>query len=300
MKSFEKRKETGGEMKRTLQASLVAALGLVLASAAYGYTGTYTPGAGINLTPHDLAQSGNGMSGYNANPTDIHARICIFCHAPHNAYKLSPANGGPAIGVGGGPTAPDAYDYLPLWNHTLPAPTVYTMYWSGPGQPQTGPTAQQTLNNQVVGSGSLLCLSCHDGSVAVNSYGNGSQPTTSQSTGTATIGPGYVIGKDGILQNHHPVGFSYGMVFTGEAGGGVGGTGGIRPTTETMGTAGTIASHLYASQALGVNDAVECGTCHSVHNTGNTGETLLWRSDTSSRLCLTCHNKGNDPGATIP
>lgn len=287
-------------MKKTLGALLVVAAGLLLTSAAFAYTGTYTAGAGINLTPHDLAQSGNGMSGYNANPTDPHARICIFCHAPHNAYKLSPVNGGPALGVGGGPSAPDAYDYLPLWNHTLPAPTVYSMYWSGPGQPSTGPTAQQTYNNQVVGSSSLLCLSCHDGSVAVNSYGNGSQPTTSQSTGTATIGAGYVIGKDGILQNHHPVGFSYGAVFTGEAGGGVGGTGGIRPVTETMGSAGTIASHLYASAPLGITDAVECGTCHSVHNTGNTGETLLWRSDASSRLCLTCHNKGTDPGATTP
>jgi hypothetical protein len=37
-----------------------------------------------------------------------------------------------------------------------------------------------------------------------------------------------------------------------------------------------------------------------VHNTGNTGETLLWRSDKDSRLCLTCHGKGTDPGNTIP
>jgi predicted CXXCH cytochrome family protein len=37
---------------------------------------------------------------------------------------------------------------------------------------------------------------------------------------------------------------------------------------------------------------MECGTCHAVHNKGNTGETLLWRSDFQSQLCLTCHDKG--------
>jgi len=280
-------------MKKTLASLMVVAAALVLSPAAPGYTGTYTPGTGINLTPHDLSQSGNGMSGYNASPKDTLNRICIFCHAPHNAYKLSAVNGGPPSGVGGGPTAPDAYDYLAHGNRTLPAPTVYTMYYGGPGAPQTGPKAQQTLGIQVPGSTTLLCLSCHDGSVAVNSYGNGNQPTTSQSTGTATIGPGYVIGKDGILQNHHPVGFSFSAVYPTD-------TGIYDPTVAMLGGAGTVASHLYASAALGATDTMECGTCHSVHNTGNTGETLLWRSDASSRLCLTCHIKGTNPGTTTP
>jgi predicted CXXCH cytochrome family protein len=279
----------GGKMKKTLAALLVVAAGLVLSSAAFAYTGTYAPGLGINLTPHDLAQANNGMGGYNATPADSLNRICIFCHAPHNAYKLSPANGSVAQGAGAGLTAPDQYDYLPLWNHTLPAPTVYSMYYAGPGAPQTGAQAQQSLNNQVPGSVSLLCLSCHDGSVAVNSYGNADQKTTSISTGTATIGAGYVIGKDGVLQNHHPIGFSYGTVQAADAG--------LRPSSTNMNVVSLaltqkISDHLYASRALGKNDTMECGTCHSVHNTGNSGETLLWRSDKNSELCLTCHAKG--------
>jgi predicted CXXCH cytochrome family protein len=288
MKNENEGKEvTGGKMKKTLASLLVVTAGLVLSTAAYAYTGTYAPGTGINGTPHDLAQAANGMSGYNAVPADAKARICIFCHAPHNAYKLSPANGGPAMGVGAGPTAPDAYDFLPLWNHTLPAATVYTMYYPGPGSPATGPKAQQSAG-AVVGSTSLLCLSCHDGSVAVNSYGNGAQ--VSVSTGTATIGPGYVIGKDGILQNHHPIGFSYAQVYPTDTE--------IRnPATAAMGNAGMVSTHLYASQNLGATDTMECGTCHSVHNTGNTGESLLWRSDGNSHLCLTCHAKGTNPGA---
>ena len=273
-------------MRKTLTVSLVAALGVVLASAAFGYTGTYTPGNGINGTPHDLSKPVNGMDSFIASPADSKTRICIFCHAPHNAYKLSTANGGPGA-LGAGPTAPDAFDYLPLWNHTLPTAAAYSMYYAGPGAPATGAKAQQSLG-AVPGSTSLLCLSCHDGSVAVNSYGNGSQPVSSQSTGTATIGSGYVIGQNGVLQNHHPIGFSYGAVWAVDSG--------IRDASITqLGTAGTISSHLYASAAVGASDTMECGTCHSVHNTGNSGESLLWRSDANSALCLTCHAKGTAP-----
>jgi len=266
----------------------VAAIGVCLATAAYAYTGTYTPGTGINGTVHDLGTAHNGMS-YVASPADPLQRICIFCHAPHNAYKLSPANGGPGAGVGAGPQAPDAFDYLPLWNHELTGNyAAYTMYQNGPGAPTVGAKASQAiLNGMTPGSTSLLCLSCHDGSVAVNSYGNSAQ--LSQSGGGATIGAQYVIGKDNYLGNHHPIGFDYDAAQAVDTE--------IRPAdTATLGAAGTVRDHL-----LGVgNTRMECGTCHSVHNKGNTGERLLWRSDVNSRLCLTCHDKGTDPGTATP
>jgi predicted CXXCH cytochrome family protein len=63
-----------------------------------------------------------------------------------------------------------------------------------------------------------------------------------------------------------------------------------------MGGAGFVRDHLYGEGS----SKMECGSCHSVHNKGNSGETLLWRSDAGSRLCLTCHDKGDDPGATTP
>ena len=139
------------------------------------------------------------------------------------------------------------------------------------------------------GGSSLLCLSCHDGSVAVNSYGNTSQPDASQSGGGATIDPAYQIGKDNYLGNHHPIGFNYDDVQASDEE--------IRPADSAqMGDAGTVRDHLLGAG----NTQMECGTCHSVHNTGNTGESLLWRSDTDSRLCLTCHAKGQDPGTVTP
>jgi predicted CXXCH cytochrome family protein len=156
------------------------------------------------------------------------------------------------------------------------------MYYAGPGAPQTGPKAQQSLG-AVPGSTSLLCLSCHDGSIAVNSYGNPSQPVASQSNGSALMGPAYVVGQNGVLQNHHPIGFSYGLVQSVDTE--------IRVASSPLGTAGAISNHLYASSAAGAVDTMECGTCHSVHNKGNSGESLLWTSDQNSALCLSCHNK---------
>ncbi len=278
-------------MKRLLQGLLVVALGLAVAPL-LAYTGTYVPGAGINLTPHDIPITTTGMSYPPVPPvgTDTMQRICIYCHAPHNAYKLSPANGGPAVNIGGGPMAPDAFDYLPLWNHTLDIPLAYTMYQNGPGAPQVGPHASQAIQNGMVpGSSSLLCLSCHDGSIAVNSYGNTWQPLSSQSVGTNTIFDGYIVGKDAYLGNHHPIGFSYDLAQADDTE--------LRPADDAiMGGAGLVRDHLYGVGS----ELVECGTCHSVHNKGNTGEYLLWRSDARSRMCLTCHDKGWDPGAEVP
>ena len=89
----------------------------------------------------------------------------------------------------------------------------------------------------------------------------------------------YLIGKDKYLGNHHPIGFDYDAVQAADTE--------IRSADTAMLTPTTFVSdHLYG------NGHMECGTCHSVHNKGNTGETLLWRSDQNSELCLTCHDKG--------
>ena len=222
------------------------------------------------------------MASYNASPADTLNRICIFCHAPHNTWKLSPANGGPGVGVGSGTQAPDAFDYLPLWNHDLtPNYALFTMYQNGPGAPQTGPKASQAIQNGMEPGGpSLLCLSCHDGSVAVNAYGNANPECSSSSGGGGTIGACYVIGKDAYLGNHHPIGFDFDLVQAGDPG--------IRPAdAASFGGGEPVRSHLYGPG----NRRVECGTCHAVHSTGTTGEALLWKSDQRSAFCLTCHLK---------
>jgi predicted CXXCH cytochrome family protein len=266
-------------MRRIRFILLAAAAGLWTLPA-QAYDGQYQPGSGINNTPHDLGTAHNGMN-YTAVPADSLNRICIFCHAPHNAYKLNHRiPGAPGAGVGGGPEAPESFDYLPLWNHQL-TNNNYRMYDNGPGAPQTGPKASQAiLNGMVPGSTSLLCLSCHDGTLAVNSYGNSDQKPTSISTGNTHMTNAYTIGKNAYLGNHHPIGFNY---FDAQAG---------DPELRDANTAMLTPTTFVADRLYGQNSTVECATCHSVHNKGNRGETLLWRSDQNSELCLTCHDKG--------
>ena len=270
----------GGTMKGYAQALLVGGLGLVFASSAWAYLplrNGYTAGSGINETVHDLGHAHNNMS-YLPSPADPLSRICIFCHAPHNAYRL---NGRPGAGL----EAPPEFDYLPLWNHSLEGfDPNFTPYENGPGAPQIGAKASQAiLNGMTIGSSSLLCLSCHDGSIAVNKYGNGDQ--ISQSSGSTTIAPMYQIGKGKYLGNHHPIGFDYIQAWNDDKG--------LRQADITLITPlTTIQDHLSGTD----NTRMECPTCHSVHNKGNSGETLLWRSDQNSEFCLSCHDKGTYTG----
>jgi len=271
-------------MKKTTLLLILLLCGVFVASSAMAYT----PGSGVPGSPHDLTSGGTTAGFYAAVPADPLNRICIFCHAPHNTYRLASSLGGEP---GGGPQAPDAYDYLPLWNHTLPLvdPTYY-LYYNGPGEPgnpATNPKSSQAImlmtGQTAPGGTSLLCLSCHDGSIGVNAYGNSSQPATSQSNSSAGapfMQTGYIIGQSFNLQNHHPVGFSYTGVQAIDTA--------IAAPTVNYNTGDPVSNHLYGSAA----DQMECGTCHSVHNTGNSGETLLWRTDANSGLCLTCHIKG--------
>lgn len=265
-------------MKKILAVLISIAVGMLFVSSAMAYTGTYTPGEGINGTPHDIDRTDTGMS-YLAvtDPADTLNRICIYCHAPHNTYRLNDAPGG------AGPLAPAEYDYLPLWNHDLedPFPT-FIMYDNGPGAPFAGMKASQAiLEGMAPGSASMLCLSCHDGNIAVNAWGNDDQRTGSHSTGTDTISPAYAIGQDNYLGNHHPIGFDYDAVAAIDTE--------IRDADDVnMTPTTTVRDHLYAEG----NVRMECPSCHSVHNTGNDGEALLWRSDQNSELCLTCHAKG--------
>jgi predicted CXXCH cytochrome family protein len=257
--------------------TLLAAV-LVLGGTAWAYNGTYVPGDGIDGTVHDLGVAANGMN-FEASPDDPLNRKCIFCHAPHNAYRLNGTTGG------AGPEADAAFNYLPLWNHELTTDPTYDMYDNGyliGGAPQTGDRASQAiLNGLTPGSTSLLCLSCHDGTIAVNSYGNADQVQgagdTSQSTGTTMMPAAYQIGADKYLGNHHPIGFNYDDAQAGDLTG-------LKTSDNLMTATEDIAAHLY-------NGNMECGTCHSVHNKGNTGEKLLWKSDQNSELCLTCHDK---------
>lgn len=76
--------------------------------------------------------------------------VCVFCHAPHGAVALDAA--GNAVGA-------------PLWNRRV-KDTTYTPYKSTSldADPVAGDTGQP-------GASSKVCLSCHDGTVAIGNVG---------------------------------------------------------------------------------------------------------------------------------
>jgi predicted CXXCH cytochrome family protein len=164
--------------------------------------------------------------------------ICIACHTPHNAL-----------------TAPDG----PLWNHELTAAT-FTTYSSS--------TLDATIGQP--GGVSKLCLSCHDGTVAIDSFGG--------ATGSIMITGNALLGTS--LSNDHPISITYDTALA-NADGEL-----ADPSTVTSGLGGTITADMLFS------DQMECASCHDVHNTVTTGTPSLLRiNNAGSALCLKCHLK---------
>lgn len=170
--------------------------------------------------------------------TSVGSQICIVCHTPHNASLV----------------VTDA----PLWNHGTTA-TTYTLY------------ASSTLNSTMSqpDASSKLCLSCHDGTVALENYG------------TTTNGTHFITGDHNLgngLNNDHPVSFTYDAALS-TADGGL-----KNPATALSGLGGTIAQNMLFGGKM------QCASCHDVHNTAGQ-PSLLVKSNSISALCLTCHDK---------
>ncbi len=203
--------------------------------------------AGVANSKHNLS-SGSAATVRTTNGTD---RICVFCHTPHFASA----------------------DAEPLWNRDLTT-SSYTLY--------TSSTLDATMNDPR--GVSAACLSCHDGTVALDSLVNkpGSGKGTAGSAGwtfaglptgvnklNATDNPAAFIDVD--LTDDHPISFDW-------------------PTTDSglVALATVQAStnvRLYGTD----NNSVECGSCHDPHDT--TYSPFLRSTNAASALCLTCHDK---------
>lgn len=256
------------------------AIGLLLAMGMIAMAGT-APGTGIKGTSHDLSVlGGNSANVYTDDASKD--RICIYCHAPHAALKSADAD--------------PAFDYLPLWNHkTTTNVNNFTMYTNGAYQPGLIDHQFNGVTGQP-GGVSLLCLSCHDGSVGVNEYGYYS--AQSKNAGAAKNMTGRaLIGSGGDLSNHHPIGFNYDDVAAIDQE--------IRLSTVTIPT-GTVnggrgvlpGGPVTISDLLASGGNMECVTCHDVHNTKNGGNKFTWVDDTNSRFCFTCHVKDGSDQST--
>ena len=173
--------------------------------------------------------------------------ICNVCHTPHNANAGSDA---------------------PLWNHEVSTET-YTLY--------TSPTLKFPTEQPGPGNVSRMCLSCHDGTIAIDSFGG--------DTGSTMIADRARVGTD--LSNDHPIGVrwehqtfsfsvdclgchalvwdpnSYSFVFGGQPGG----------------------------DLKFFNRKVECPSCHDAHNNRVRDQKMLRMPMAGSELCQHCHFK---------
>ena len=193
---------------------------------------------GMSAMAQNITGSAHDFSGDAWNSS---GEICIVCHTPHNADI----------------TVSDAA----LWNHDIDNTTTYTLY----------STTTLTATDLAQPSGvSKLCLSCHDGTVALDNFGG------------TTTGTNYVTGAfnvDTDLSDDHPVSFTYDSALA-SADGGLN-----DPSVDTTSLGGTIAADLLVG-----GTELECSSCHDVHNAyGNSS--LLVIANTTSALCLTCHDK---------
>jgi len=239
--------------------------------------------ASITTTKHNLGTGGTGTNKVSVGTDEV----CVFCHTPHAAASGS----------------------APLWNKGATGST-YTTYST---------STSQSIDGEVlsVGSISLACLSCHDGTQAmdnlVNAPGSGGYNAAGASAGYTWTGANQAAGKitsvanlGTDLQNDHPIGIRYcgGGQVTGTPAGTCVDPDFNAPTNSTIngtlvwwvdtGTAGRQKTDLplynrtFTTAPAGTGPSVECGSCHDPHSSNTT---FLRIANSGSAVCLACHNK---------
>jgi len=223
--------------------------------------------AGVVGSPHDFS-----TEAWNVKPSDQNS-VCGTCHTPHHADST----------------------VVPLWAHTTTAST-FTMYNNA-----NVPVAnlQATVDPQPAGP-SKACLSCHDGTVAVNQYGGAVQGGTPITiTNSARIAEG---GND--LTHTHPISLTYDNNIAGIGAGKDKFL--FNPDTRTVlqpdsGTFITGNDMTVNGFLLRGNHRLECTSCHDVHNQiGSPFDITLnpklvkivgTQAGKGSLLCRSCHDK---------
>lgn len=184
---------------------------------------------GIYFSPHNFSasrQSGDPIYGSSE------ARICVFCHSPHHATSAGA-----------------------LWSRDISNQDNYMMYESA--------TLTATISTKPTGA-SRLCLSCHDGTIAVGTLAGGYVLTTAPPIQGATLMAPMNNGKNDLSADH-PISFIY-------------------PVKADLVNPVALPSEI----RLGENGRVECTACHDPHS--NEFGNFLAKNDTDgTMLCTSCH-----------
>jgi predicted CXXCH cytochrome family protein len=183
-----------------------------------------------------------------SNSTWAGGEICKPCHTPHFA------------------NTDEGY----LWAHTMSSQS-YTLY--------DGTTTADGGGDRL-DVYSRMCLSCHDGTIALNDFHNG--------TGSPVfISEGSRVGADGLLNDDHPIGLAAEYPIEGH--------GGLHAPNQSPSPSGVYGFDggffpevpIFEFQTKQV---VSCSSCHTPHAVSGV-DNLLRKSNAGSDLCLTCHIK---------
>lgn len=183
-----------------------------------------------SVSPGAAAGAGGGIVG---SPHDLSASatgdVCGFCHTPHRALPQTPG-----------------------WSHTL-STAIYTIYQSSSLDAEVG---------QPTGS-SKLCLSCHDGTVALTDTIRGGP------AGGTYIAPGRA-NLETDLSNDHPISFVYSSA--------------LSALDAQIRSPSTLPDQLNLDRA----GELQCTTCHDSHD--NSYGKFLVMANQRSAMCVACHD----------
>lgn len=244
--------------------------GLILACAVLG-SGSAFGGrvSDVRGTKHNLSAEAAGTPTYSGGSVPARTvqattetQVCVFCHTPHGA----------TLGL------------TPLWNRKLSNAT-YQPYTSSSLDANV---IQGTLDQP--GGSSKLCLSCHDGTLAIGSVnvlnGLGSEaPGTQEITmaGTATSGvmasgsgtaTGYTRNLGVDLTNDHPISVNYTFALAERDGELRSVDSFTQKDTATSGAIIGVRSSGYRPKApleptgtggVGQSGQIQCSACHDPH-----------------------------------
>ncbi len=238
--------------------------------------------------------------------TSTQPGFCVFCHTAHNSSPSTP----------------------PLWNKVFSV-VAYTTYTS---------SSMDALSDQGItelaqpGDSSKMCLSCHDGTLAVGTVAvfNGRQNQLIELSGTTVEGAmpasassidggattGYTRRLGADLRNDHPISVNYTASLASR-------DGELRAVDSnqrsnfdsgaTIGPRADLAKHKLPLYGVAGSAQIQCPTCHDPHirddnpAVGNQKFLRLNRfqeaqpaasfNEANDIICLACHEKGGDSWA---
>jgi predicted CXXCH cytochrome family protein len=191
---------------------------------------TQASAAGVQPTKHNLSATGVGP--LTAGGAGASTDMCVFCHTPHT------------------PSAQRG-----LWNRYESAATYI---------PYKSTTSKATIG-QPTGA-SKLCLSCHDGTIALGKLKSRPDPISLKGGQAARVTGRANLGTD--LSDDHPISFKYDAAL--------------------VAANGELNSPPLSGEVrVDHNSELQCTSCHDPHE-DKFGKFLVI-NNTGSALCLTCH-----------